>query len=264
MYTGKFLDGFDYAVRLLFAQAGIPQIPSPDCISHRNLGFVLAGSPMNWFRPVLRWERYLPTLGRNLGCAEDIFYGPASSFPVEELPFPNSVLFGEVPLPASEQGIRGKFYHGVSGFLLCRRSKEGILFLHDPSGCPRIESTPEELLALLRGCDGFFLTLRRRPACQPAPKAALRREAVSLREVCTRALFADAAGFSDWNPSKKIALRYGLMHYQTQRTRSAEFYGFRPAFFGTLSEINRIFDSMDFKPLREAEEQYWSELCTAV
>lgn len=262
MYIGKFLDGFDYAVRILFEQAGISWLPSPDCISHRNLGFINEGSPDNWFRPALPWEQYLPTLWKNLGCAKDIFYCPAPSFAIEDLPPSSMVLLGEVPLPESERRVRERFYHGIPSFLLCWRSKIGVLFLSDPLGCQLIETSDEELAALLRECSGFVLKLLHCPEIKPVSKDTLRQEAAFLRGQCAQGLHFEFFSFQNWGAVETIALRYGLMNYQTQRTRSAEFYGLSPTLFSALSEINGVYAHRDFTSLRAIEDLYWNELCT--
>lgn len=261
MYIGKFLDGFDYGVRLLFEQAGVPQLPSPDCLSHRNLCFVNRGGPADWFQPALPWERYLPALCRNLGCAKDVFYCPASCFAIKDLRPADLVLFGEIPPLESERGIRERFYHGLADFLLCRRSESGGLFLTDPLGCPLIEISEEELTALLQECGGFALTLLHRPEIKPVSKTALRRESASVRDECEQGLRFETCEPRKWGAAETIALRYGLMNYQTQRTRSAEFYGLSPAFFSSLKGIDRIFAARDFASLSAIEDLFWNELC---
>lgn len=261
MYIGKFLDGFDYGVRMLFSHWGIQDLPSPDCVSHRIHSFRNDGTPDNWFRPAVSWDRCLQTLCKNLGCRNCLTFVSSNDVTPNILQLHNCVLLGDVSLPASEFEIRDHFYHGAPGFLLYIRDENETVRLCNPLGCHWIESSNEEVALLLKGSSGFALWLSQRPVLHPVPKNVLRKEASTLRAEWGN--FPENDFLSAWTGCKsdQIAFRYGLMNYQTRRYKAAEFYGLSQSFFSALSEIEEIYETLNFQRLKEIELLYWEELC---
>lgn len=216
-YTGKSLDGFEYAMNSLLLRENLMPTAHLDCLSLRCFGFRCEGQPGNWFRPVIPWSEYLERALRLSGCRGCI--KEARSFPVAEGFFQKWTLLGEISRAPFDHSVRSKFYPDLPGFFLCRQRQDGILVLEDPIGAAYIETETSALAAVLEQSQGFILQL-----CDDCAGAVMDARSVLHEALVWHTRFDETENFDfaanyRENIREKITLQYCLMDHQVQLSK---------------------------------------------
>lgn len=262
-YTGKSLDGFEYAMKSLLLREKLMPAAHLDCVSLRCFGFRCEGQPGNWFHPVISWPKYLERTLRLLGCRG--YTKEARSFPVAEGSFQKWTLLGEISRASFDHSVRSKFYPELPGFFLCRQRQDGMLVLEDPIGAAYIETEASALAAVLEQSQGFVLQL-----CDDCAGAVADPRFVLHDALVWHTHFDETEGFDfaanyRKNIREKITLQYCLMNHQVQLSKVVRLAGAVPGIDAArleplLAEYPQIALNGCVESLGGLEKKFWDTL----
>lgn len=219
-YSGKYMDLFESAMKILFVKKGYEAFPHLDAMGKRCFGFANGKDGKSYYIPIADTKEAIEAIAEYTNLKKELRIHCVEA--VEEFMeyIPEGIVYGPISGEVAVRRVKNLYYRANNCYVYMQAGPGNRYCITDPDGFPVLYYSEEEMRSLLCRERGVLIRLKGNDGMRRKAESAevIWKEGWKFHRMAAEhgretTLWKDAFESYDKSASSQIALRYGVMNF---------------------------------------------------